>query len=124
MIVRARYERHVGRVVVRRCRSGVVALEPVVFGSDEHNYQHTCLVERVAPCVARAILDDRVAGAELQLLAAEKVDHRLEFLPFWGHTPPPSGTVGPHVLSQWFPHRFETDGSPSCELGPSCDRKP
>jgi ribA/ribD-fused uncharacterized protein len=46
-----------------------------------------------------------------QLLEAEKAGYRLKFLFFWGHTPPPSGEVGPHVLSQWFPHEFEADGT-------------
>lgn len=45
-----------------------------------------------------------------QLLAAEANGVRLKFLPFWGHTPPPDGTVGAHVLSQWYPHEFDHQG--------------
>ena len=45
-----------------------------------------------------------------QLLAAEAEGVRLKFLPFWGHTPPADGTIGAHVLSQWFPCPFEHNG--------------
>lgn len=45
-----------------------------------------------------------------QLLAAEARGERLKFLPFWGHTPPADGSIGAHVLSQWFPHPFEHQG--------------
>jgi ribA/ribD-fused uncharacterized protein len=45
-----------------------------------------------------------------QLLAAERSDYRLKFLLFWGHTPSPSGQIGPHVFSQWYPHEFTSDG--------------
>jgi ribA/ribD-fused uncharacterized protein len=45
-----------------------------------------------------------------QLLAAEAAGERLKYLPFWGHTPPPDGHIGPHVLSQWFLHPFEHEG--------------
>ncbi|MEQ1699140.1 MAG: NADAR family protein [Ilumatobacteraceae bacterium] len=41
-----------------------------------------------------------------QLLAAEAAGVRVKFLPFWGHTAPPAGGVGPWVLSQWFPCPF------------------
>ncbi|WP_093607885.1 NADAR family protein [Streptomyces indicus] len=34
----------------------------------------------------------------------------VKFLHFWGHTPPPGGEVGKHVLSQWWPAPFEVDG--------------
>ena len=44
------------------------------------------------------------------LLAAEADGQRLKFLAFWGHTAPPDGRVGPHVLSQWFPCPFVHDG--------------
>lgn len=45
-----------------------------------------------------------------QLLAAEAAGERLKFLPFWGHTGPADGSIGAHVLSQWFPQPFEVDG--------------
>jgi predicted NAD-dependent protein-ADP-ribosyltransferase YbiA (DUF1768 family) len=45
-----------------------------------------------------------------QLLLAESTGTRVKFLPFWGHTPPADGTIGPHVFSQWFAHTFEHDG--------------
>lgn len=45
-----------------------------------------------------------------QLLAAEAAGERLKFLPFWGHTCPADGSIGAHVLSQWFPQPFEVDG--------------
>lgn len=44
------------------------------------------------------------------LLAAERTGHRLKFVFFWGHTPPPSGQIGGHVLSQWYPSEFVVDG--------------
>ena len=44
-----------------------------------------------------------------QLLAAERAGLRLTFVLFWGHTPPSSGKIGPHVFSQWFPHEFTVD---------------
>ena len=43
------------------------------------------------------------------LLEAEAEGRRLKYLPFWGHTPPPDGSVGAHVLSQWFEVPFEMD---------------
>ncbi len=45
-----------------------------------------------------------------QLLDAEEHGEHLEFLPFWGHTPPRDGRVGPHVFSQWFVSDFEHGG--------------
>lgn len=45
-----------------------------------------------------------------RLLAAERAGERLKFVHFWGHTPPASGGVGPHVFSQWYEHTFEVDG--------------
>lgn len=45
-----------------------------------------------------------------QLLAAEFAGAPVEYLPFWGHTPPADGRIGSHVLSQWFPHPFEHEG--------------
>ena len=36
-----------------------------MVGADEHDDEHTGLVERVPPRVTGAVLDDRVAGAEL-----------------------------------------------------------
>jgi ribA/ribD-fused uncharacterized protein len=43
------------------------------------------------------------------LLEAEAAGQRLEFLFFWGHTPPAGGRIGPHVLSQWFEHPFAVE---------------
>ncbi len=45
-----------------------------------------------------------------QLLRAELAGQRLKYLPFWGHTAPAGEAIGPHVLSQWFPHPFEHAG--------------
>jgi ribA/ribD-fused uncharacterized protein len=45
-----------------------------------------------------------------QLLLAEATRKRLKYLPFWGHTPPSNGAIGPHVFSQWYAHAFEHDG--------------
>ncbi|GGK38825.1 NADAR family protein [Nocardia camponoti] len=33
-----------------------------------------------------------------------------KYLPFWGHTPRPDGTLGASCLSQWWPARFQLDG--------------
>lgn len=46
-----------------------------------------------------------------QLLAAESAGERLKFLPFWSHVPPAGGGIGAHVLSQWFPHEFDHEGT-------------
>ena len=35
---------------------------------------------------------------------------KVEWLLFWGHTPPPDGKVGKHVLSQWWPATFQING--------------
>jgi ribA/ribD-fused uncharacterized protein len=45
-----------------------------------------------------------------ELLEAERSGRRPKFLFFWGHTPPPSGEIGAHVLSQWYLHDFEIAG--------------
>lgn len=45
-----------------------------------------------------------------ELVAATRRGDRLKYLFFWGHTPPASGAIGSHVLSQWFPTPFEVDG--------------
>ncbi len=34
----------------------------------------------------------------------------FEYLCFWGHSAAPGETLGPFVLSQWWPARFEVDG--------------
>lgn len=44
------------------------------------------------------------------LLEAEAAGTRLKYLPFWDHTPPADGSVGAHVLSQWFEVAFDLDG--------------
>ena len=43
-----------------------------------------------------------------QLLAAEAARERVKYLPFWGHTPPPDGRIGAHVLSQMVPASVRT----------------
>lgn len=45
-----------------------------------------------------------------ELVEAARKGRRLKYLYFWGHTPPASGAIGAHVLSQWFPSPFEVDG--------------
>lgn len=45
---------------------------------------------------------------DLEALARRR--QKVRYLFFWGHTPPASGEVGRHVLSQWFPSPFELDG--------------
>ena len=44
------------------------------------------------------------------LVDAERNGESLEFILFWGHTPPSSGEIGPHVFSQWWKQDFEEDG--------------
>ena len=44
-----------------------------------------------------------------RLLAAIESGQRPEFLFFWGHKAKP-GDLGKHVLSQWWPARFELEG--------------
>ena len=44
-----------------------------------------------------------------ELVAAEHSNMPLDFVLFWGHTPPKLGEIGPHVFSQWWPHDFEED---------------
>jgi predicted NAD-dependent protein-ADP-ribosyltransferase YbiA (DUF1768 family) len=34
----------------------------------------------------------------------------VKWIVFWGHTPPPDGRIGRHVLSQWWPAPFEGMG--------------
>jgi ribA/ribD-fused uncharacterized protein len=57
----------------------------------------------IAPDEARSIAE---------LVASYDPDRPPPFLFFWGHTPPTSGAIGPHVLSQWYPAPFEVDGTP------------
>lgn len=45
-----------------------------------------------------------------QLLSAEATGKRIKYLPFWGHTAPSNGAIGPHMFSQWYAHAFEHDG--------------
>lgn len=45
-----------------------------------------------------------------ELCAAHQAGERFDYLPFWGHTPPADGRVGPHVLSQWWLASFEVEG--------------
>ncbi|MCF3962320.1 NADAR family protein [Streptomyces fuscigenes] len=35
---------------------------------------------------------------------------RVKYLPFWGHTPRPDGTLSASCLSQWWPARFSVGG--------------
>ena len=44
------------------------------------------------------------------LVAALAGGAKVKWLCFWGHTPPADGSVGRHVLSQWWPAEFEVDG--------------
>ena len=43
------------------------------------------------------------------LIARADAGEDVDFLFFWGHTPPEDDAVGPHVLSQWWPARFVVD---------------
>ncbi len=52
------------------------------------------------PARARSIAD---------LITCYDPDRPPKFLFFWGHTPPNSGAIGPHVLSQWYPAPFTVD---------------
>jgi ribA/ribD-fused uncharacterized protein len=45
-----------------------------------------------------------------ELVDAERGGDRIKYVFFWGHTPAAGGTVGPHVLSQWWPATFTVDG--------------
>ena len=60
--------------------------------------------------MSRHITPSDGAWTMAQLLAAELAGERVEYLPFWGDTPPTDGRIGSHVLSQWFPHPFEHEG--------------
>lgn len=60
--------------------------------------------------VPASITPDDGAWTFDQLLEAERAGHRLKFVFFWGHTPPPSGEIGAHVLSQWYVQDFEIAG--------------
>lgn len=44
-----------------------------------------------------------------RLLEAERKGKRPKYVLFWGHTAPPNGAIGPHVLSQWWPATFEVE---------------
>lgn len=46
-----------------------------------------------------------------ELVVSEHDGEKLDFLLFWGHTPPASGELGPHVFSQWWHHPFEVDAA-------------
>jgi len=61
---------------------------------------------------AKPILEPPADGAWTmdQLLAAEQAAEPLDFLFFWGHTPPADGQIGNHVFSQWWPALFEIAG--------------
>jgi ribA/ribD-fused uncharacterized protein len=50
--------------------------------------------------------DERLA----QLCAAEAAGEPIKVLPFWGHKPNADGSIGPGVLSQWWPQPFTVDG--------------
>ncbi len=45
-----------------------------------------------------------------ELAAQVKSGPPVKFLHFWGHTAPADGSVGKHVLSQWWPASFVVDG--------------
>jgi ribA/ribD-fused uncharacterized protein len=44
-----------------------------------------------------------------RLLEAERRGKRPKYVLFWGHTAPPDGAIGLHVLSQWWPVSFEVE---------------
>jgi ribA/ribD-fused uncharacterized protein len=44
------------------------------------------------------------------LIVAVATGEPVDWLLFWGHTPPRDGGVGKSCLSQWWPGRFELDG--------------
>lgn len=54
----------------------------------------------MTPARARSIAD---------LITCYDPDRPPKFLFFWGHTPPDTGAIGPHVLSQWYPAPFSID---------------
>lgn len=43
------------------------------------------------------------------LIAAIGRGERVKWLFFWGHTAPADGSIGAHVLSQWWPAAFTVD---------------
>ena len=45
------------------------------------------------------------------LRAAARSGARLKYLFFWGHTPASRDEFGKECLSQWYPARFEVDGT-------------
>lgn len=56
------------------------------------------------------MMPDQPIRSVEELVEAARKGRRLKYLYFWGHTPPASGAIGAHVLSQWFPSPFEVDG--------------
>lgn len=46
-----------------------------------------------------------------ELRRAHLAGQRLKYLFFWGHTPKTAGVVDASCLSQWWPSRFEIDGT-------------
>ncbi|MEU1333906.1 NADAR family protein [Streptomyces sp. NPDC005865] len=44
------------------------------------------------------------------LVRAVRAGEKVEYLPFWGHTPRRDGTLGASCLSQWWPAPFTVDG--------------
>lgn len=55
-------------------------------------------------------MDAREARSVAELIDSVARGARPDLLFFWGHTPPKNGSIGRHVLSQWFPARFVVDG--------------
>jgi len=55
--------------------------------------------------MTQPMLTDRSA-----LVAAMAAGHVPKWLFFWGHTAQADGSIGRHVLSQWWPAPFEIDG--------------
>ena len=45
-----------------------------------------------------------------RLLEADRDGRPLKFVLFWGHSASRGSGLGPHVLSQWWPHEFAVDG--------------
>jgi ribA/ribD-fused uncharacterized protein len=55
-------------------------------------------------------MDDQQIYDRDSLAAFVREGGQPTYLFFWGHTAPPSGEVGKHCLSQWWPAPFRVDG--------------
>ncbi|WPD22539.1 MAG: NADAR family protein [Candidatus Electrothrix scaldis] len=45
-----------------------------------------------------------------ELIQSYNAGHRLEYVFFWGHTPPEEGFINQSCLSQWYAAPFKVDG--------------